>query len=135
VGLEAHDVRFFATPNELRDWFDANHDTATELWVGYYKKSSGRPSVTWSQVVDEALCVGWIDGILRRIDDVSHVQRLTPRRKGSNWSAINVAKVAQLSAEGRMRPAGLAAFARRTEAKAAVYSYERQRPAETKADG
>lgn len=130
---EPHDVRFFATPEELRDWLDANHDTATELWIGYYKKSSGRPSVTWSQVVDEALCVGWIDGILRRIDDVSHVQRLTPRRKGSNWSAINVAKVAQLSAEGRMRPAGLAAFARRTEAKTAVYAYERKPPDEAPA--
>ena len=122
--LEPHDVRFFATPAELRDWFDANHATAPELWLGYYKKASGRPSVDWSQAVDEALCVGWIDGILKRIDAESHVQRFTPRRKGSNWSAINVAKVARLTAEGRMRPAGLAAFEARTDANTAIYSYE-----------
>jgi uncharacterized protein YdeI (YjbR/CyaY-like superfamily) len=125
VSMEPHDVRFFATPAELRDWFDANHVTADELWLGYYKKASGRPSVEWSQVVDEALCVGWIDGVRKSIDDEVSVQRLTPRRKGSNWSAINVAKVATLIEQGRMRPAGLAAFAARTDAKTGVYSYER----------
>jgi uncharacterized protein YdeI (YjbR/CyaY-like superfamily) len=124
VKMEPHDVLFFATPDDLRDWFDANHATTDELWIGYYKKTSGRPSVSWTQVVDEALCVGWIDGVLRRIDEISHVQRLTPRRKGSNWSAINVAKVAELTAQGRMRPAGLAAFAARSDAKTAIYSYE-----------
>ncbi len=125
VSMEPHDVMFFATPAELRDWFDANHLTADELWLGYYKKASGRPSVEWSQVVDEALCVGWIDGVRKRVDDDVSVQRLTPRRKGSTWSAINVAKVAQLTTEGRMRPAGLAAFEARTEGKTAIYSYER----------
>jgi uncharacterized protein YdeI (YjbR/CyaY-like superfamily) len=124
VKMEPHDVLFFATSEDLRDWFDANHATTDELWIGYYKKASGRPSVAWTQVVDEALCVGWIDGVLRRIDEISHVQRLTPRRKGSNWSAINVAKVAELTAQGRMRPAGLAAFAARSDAKTAIYSYE-----------
>jgi uncharacterized protein YdeI (YjbR/CyaY-like superfamily) len=123
--MEPHDVQFFATSDELRDWFDANHATAQDLWLGYYKKGSRRPSVVWTEAVDEALCVGWIDGVLRRVDDVSHVQRFTPRRKGSNWSAINVAKVAALSAQGRMRPAGLAAFEARSEANTAVYSYER----------
>ena len=125
VRMEPHDVRFFATPAELRDWFDANHLTEDELWLGYYKKASGRPSVDWSQVVDECLCVGWIDGVRKSIDDEVSVQRLTPRRKGSTWSAINVAKVATLTEEGRMRPAGLAAFAARTDANTAIYSHER----------
>jgi uncharacterized protein YdeI (YjbR/CyaY-like superfamily) len=124
--MEPHDIRFFSTPEDLRDWFDANHATTDELWIGYYKKASGRPSVSWTEVVDEALCVGWIDGVLRRIDELSHVQRLTPRRKGSNWSAINVAKVADLTVQGRMRPAGLAAFAARSDAKTAIYSYEQE---------
>ena len=106
VKLVPRDVRFFATTSALRDWFDANHETADELWLGYYKKGSGMPSVTWTEAVDEALCVGWIDGVLQRIDDRSHAQRFTPRRKGSNWSAINVAKVATLTEQDRMRPAG-----------------------------
>ena len=124
--LVPHDVQFFATPAELRDWFDANHETAAELWLGQYKKASGRPTVGWSDAVDEALCVGWIDGQLQRIDEISHAQRFTPRRKGSNWSAINVAKVATLTAQGRMRPAGLRAFAARTDAKTGVYAHERE---------
>ena len=125
VKLAPHDVRFFATPSELRDWFDANHATADELWLGYYKKGSGRPSIAWAEAVDEALCVGWIDGQVQRIDDTSHAQRFTRRRKGSTWSQINVAKVATLTAEGRMRPAGLRAFEARTAANTGIYSYER----------
>jgi uncharacterized protein YdeI (YjbR/CyaY-like superfamily) len=124
-GPKPHDVRFFATPGELRDWFDANHETADELWLGYYRKSTGRPSVDWSQAVDEALCVGWIDGVRRSVDETSFVQRFTPRRKGSTWSAINVGKVGALTEEGRMRPAGLAAFGARTDGNTAIYSYER----------
>jgi uncharacterized protein YdeI (YjbR/CyaY-like superfamily) len=120
-----HDILFFAAPEELRDWFDANHETAGELWLGYHRKATGRPSVDWSQAVDEALCVGWIDGVRYRIDETTHAQRFTPRRKGSIWSAINVAKVAALTAEGRMRPAGLVAFEARTPEKTAIYSYER----------
>jgi uncharacterized protein YdeI (YjbR/CyaY-like superfamily) len=123
--LVPHDVEYFTSPAELRDWFDANHETADELWLGYWKKGTGRPSVTWTQAVDEALCVGWIDGVLQRIDHERHAQRFTPRRKGSNWSAINVAKVEQLTAEGRMRPAGMRAFEARTPERTAVYSYER----------
>lgn len=119
-----HDVRFFATPDELRDWFGANHQTADELWLGYYRKSTGYPSVDWPQAVDEALCVGWIDGVRRSVDATSFVQRFTPRRKGSTWSAINVAKVAALTEAGRMRPAGLAAFEARSDANTAIYSYE-----------
>ncbi len=121
---QPHDVRFFATPDELRDWFDANHETADELWLGYSRKSTGRPSVDWSQAVDEALCVGWIDGVRRSVDATSFVQRFTPRRKGSTWSAINVAKVASLTEQGRMRPAGIAAFEARSGANTAIYSYE-----------
>jgi uncharacterized protein YdeI (YjbR/CyaY-like superfamily) len=125
VTFQPHDIRFFATSAELRDWFDANHAVAGELWLGYYKKASGRPSVTWSEAVDEALCVGWIDGVVQRLDESSHVQRFTPRRKGSNWSAVNVAKVATLTAEGRMRPAGIRAFEARVAARTGVYAYER----------
>jgi len=121
-----HDVQFLVTPDELRDWFDANHETATELWLGYFKVSSGRAGLTWSQAVDEALCVGWIDGVRYSLDDATHAQRFTPRRKGSTWSAINVGKVAALIAEGRMRPAGIAAFEARTPEKTAIYSYERE---------
>ena len=123
--LVPHDVQYFNSPDELRDWFDANHQTAGELWLGYWKKGTGRPSVTWTQAVDEALCVGWIDGVLQRVDDQRHAQRFTPRRKGSNWSAINVAKVGRLTEEGRMRLAGLRAFEARTPERTAVYSYER----------
>jgi uncharacterized protein YdeI (YjbR/CyaY-like superfamily) len=123
---QPRDVRFFATPADLRDWFDANHESAGELWLGYYRKATGRPSVDWPQAVDEALCVGWIDGVRYRLDDTSHAQRFTPRRKGSIWSAINVAKVAALNAERRMRPAGLAAFEARTPERTAIYSYERE---------
>ena len=122
---QPHDIRFFATPEELRDWFDANHETANELWIGYYRKATGRPSVDWSQAVDEALCVGWIDGVRRSLDESSFVQRFTPRRKGSTWSAVNVAKVAALTEQGRMRPAGNAAFEARSAANTAIYSYER----------
>jgi uncharacterized protein YdeI (YjbR/CyaY-like superfamily) len=123
---QPRDVRFFATPADLRDWFDANHESADELWLGYYRKSTGRPSVDWPQAVDEALCVGWIDGVRYSLDDTTHAQRFTPRRKGSIWSAINVAKVAALTAERRMRPAGLAAFEARTPERTAIYSYERE---------
>jgi uncharacterized protein YdeI (YjbR/CyaY-like superfamily) len=130
-----HDTRFFATPDDLRVWFDEHHETATELWLGYYRKATGRPSVDWSQAVDEALCVGWIDGVRYRIDDERHAQRFTPRRRGSIWSAVNVRKVAELTAAGRMRPAGIAAFEARTPERTAIYSHERAMasfaPAET----
>ena len=128
------DVHYFASTDELRDWFDANHATATELWLGYYRKSTGRPTITWSQAVDEALCVGWIDSVRYRIDDERSAQRFTPRRAGSTWSAINVAKVASLTAEGRMRPAGLAAYEARDPARTAIYSYERDTAAFTDAE-
>jgi uncharacterized protein YdeI (YjbR/CyaY-like superfamily) len=120
-----HDVQMILTADELRDWFDANHLTADELWLGYPKKSSGIVGLSWSEAVDEALCVGWIDGVRYSIDERTHAQRFTPRRKGSNWSDINVAKVAKLTEQGRMRPAGLAAFEARTPERTGSYSYER----------
>ena len=121
---QPRDIRYFATSEELREWFDANHETAEELWLGYYRKSTGRASVDWSQAVDEALCVGWIDGVRRSLDETSFVQRFTPRRKGSTWSAVNVAKVKALADQGRMRPTGIAAFEARSAANTAIYSYE-----------
>jgi uncharacterized protein YdeI (YjbR/CyaY-like superfamily) len=124
MGEAEPEVHFFASPAELRAWFDANHETAAELWLGYHKKATGRPTVSWSDAVDEAICVGWIDSVRYSMDAERSRQRFTPRRKGSNWSSINIAKVAQLTAEGRIRPAGLAAFEQRSEAKSGVYSYE-----------
>jgi uncharacterized protein YdeI (YjbR/CyaY-like superfamily) len=118
------DVTFFVTPADLRAWFDANHQSVTELLIGFHKVASGRPSVTWPEAVDEALCVGWIDGIRRRIDDSSYSIRFTPRRKRGIWSAINIGRVSELQAAGRMRPAGERAFEARDEARSAIYAYE-----------
>ncbi|HEV8281532.1 MAG TPA: YdeI/OmpD-associated family protein, partial [Candidatus Limnocylindrales bacterium] len=128
------DAIFFETAEQLRDWFDANHATATELWLGSYKKSTGKPSVSWSDAVDEALCVGWIDSVRYSLDADRAAQRFTPRRKGSNWSAINVAKIAELREAGRLRSAGEAAFAQRREDRTAVYSFERLEDAELTAE-
>ena len=115
---------FFATPEELRAWFEENHERATELWVGFHRKGSGVPSITWPEAVDEALCVGWIDGVRKRVDETRYTNRFTPRKPRSNWSAVNIARVAELTREGRMRPAGRRAFEQRSEARSAVYSYE-----------
>ena len=123
------DAIYFTSPEQLRDWFAANHETATELWLGSYKKATGKPTVTWSEAVDEALCVGWIDSVRYSIDAERSAQRFTPRRKGSNWSAVNIAKIKALTDAGRMKPAGLAAFAARTAERSAVYSYERRHEA------
>ncbi|WP_424183694.1 YdeI/OmpD-associated family protein [Actinokineospora sp. G85] len=115
---------FFATPDELRAWFDANHAEATELLVGFGKTGSGVATVTWSEAVDEALCVGWIDGVRRRVDDKTYCIRFTPRKARSTWSAVNIAKVAELTAAGRMRAEGLVAFGRRTPDNSEIYSHE-----------
>jgi uncharacterized protein YdeI (YjbR/CyaY-like superfamily) len=123
------DPIYFESPAALRDWFDTNHATASELWVGQFRKATGRSTVTWSAAVDEALCVGWIDGVRYSVDAERFVQRFTPRRKGSNWSAVNIAKVGELAAQGRMRPAGLAAFEARSDARSGVYSYEQRHKA------
>ena len=121
---------FFADAAALRRWFKKHASTAPELIVGFMKIGSGIPSVTWPESVDEALCVGWMDGVRHRIDDERYQNRFTPRRATSHWSAINIVKVAVLQAEGRMQPAGLAAFARRTEAKSRKAAYEQKTVAE-----
>jgi uncharacterized protein YdeI (YjbR/CyaY-like superfamily) len=120
---------FFPTPADLRAWLVRNHDRETELLVGFYKKGSGKPSITWPELVDEALCFGWIDGIRRGIDDESYTIRLTPRKPTSNWSSVNIRRVGELTKEGRMRPAGVAAFERRSEHRSGIYAYEQRKEA------
>jgi uncharacterized protein YdeI (YjbR/CyaY-like superfamily) len=120
-------VVFFKTPAALQAWFAKNHSTRTELWVGYYKVGTGRPSVTWQESVDEALCCGWIDGVRKRIDDESYKIRFTPRKKGSIWSGVNVRRVKALTAEKRMLPAGLAAFDPKRNYQYGAYSYEQRK--------
>ena len=115
---------FFATPTDFREWLERNHDTAPELLVGFYKKSSGRRSITWPESVDEALCFGWIDGIRRTIDEESYTIRFTPRRPRSYWSAVNLKRVEELLKLGRMRPAGIRAF----EGRDPQRTYSHQRP-------
>lgn len=115
---------YFATPTDFRRWLTRHHKAATELLVGFHKKATGTPSMTWPESVDEALCVGWIDGVRRRVDDARYSIRFSPRRAKSIWSAINIARVKVLAAEGRMRPAGLAAFERRDEKRSRIYAYE-----------
>jgi len=118
---------FFPSPLHLRRWFERNHTTAEALWVGFHRKASGRPSVTWSESVDEALCFGWIDGIRKSVDEISYQIRFTPRRKSSVWSNINIDKAKALIRTGRMRANGLKAFEVRKENKSGIYSYEQRR--------
>jgi uncharacterized protein YdeI (YjbR/CyaY-like superfamily) len=123
------EIRFFDTPNHFRKWLEIHHEDTNELWVGFYKKASGQPSITWPESVDEALCVGWIDGLRKTIDAVSYKIRFTPRKKTSNWSAVNIGRVGELTRLGRMRPAGLKAFALRKEEKSGIYAYENRKSA------
>lgn len=115
---------FFETPADFRKWLEENHQTETELLVGYYKVATKKPSMNWSESVDEALCFGWIDGVRRSIDDDSYCIRFTPRNPKSNWSAVNIKKVEEMIRLGKMTPAGLAAFEKRKEDRSAIYSYE-----------
>lgn len=119
---------FFETADEFRQWLAENHGSAKELLVGFYKVNSGKPSLTWSQAVDQALCFGWIDGIRKSIDVHSYCIRFTPRKSNSIWSTVNLKKVEELTQQGLMQPAGFAAFAQRQAAKSQIYSYE-QAPA------
>src|SRR5579872_5282967 len=121
-------IRFFGTPAQLRAWFDKFHAVETELWIGFHKRATGKPSVTWSESVDEALCVGWIDGIRKRIDADTYKIRFTPRKPTSTWSRINMDKVVALKKAGRMRPAGLKAHDARRPNKVGIYSYEQRAP-------
>jgi uncharacterized protein YdeI (YjbR/CyaY-like superfamily) len=119
-------ITFFSTPAEFRKWLRRHHETEKELWVGFHKKHTGRASMTWPESVDEALCVGWIDGIRKGIDENSYAIRFTPRRRGSIWSAVNIKRATFLINEGRMQASGLAAFNARTENKSGIYSYEQR---------
>jgi len=117
---------FFATPAEFRAWLEEHHATETELLVGFYKKGSGRPSITWPESVDEALCYGWIDGVRRSLGEEAYTIRFTPRQRRSFWSNVNIRRAGELIAEARMRPAGLAAFEGRTGERSGVYSFEQK---------
>lgn len=115
---------FFETPAEFNAWLKANHTKETELLVGFHRKKTGKPTLTWPQSVDEALCYGWIDGRRTGIDEERYMIRFTPRKAKSHWSAVNIARVAELTKEKRMTPAGLRAFELRTEENSNKYSYE-----------
>jgi uncharacterized protein YdeI (YjbR/CyaY-like superfamily) len=121
--------RFFATPAEFGSWLEANHATADELVVGFHKKRTGRPTMTWTESVREALCFGWIDGIRRSLGEEGYTIRFTPRRPRSIWSDRNVRHVEELIAEGRMRPAGLAAYEARSPERTGIYSFEQRHSA------
>ena len=118
-------VKFFKTPSDFRRWLQTYHVKSDGLWVGFHKKATGKSSITWPESVDEALCFGWIDGLRKSVDASRYRIRFTPRRPGSIWSAVNIRRAKALISEGRMAPAGLAAFKRRNEERSVRYSYER----------
>jgi len=124
--VTANQPTFVASPAALRAWLQKHHDRRLELWVGFYKKGSGKASITWPESVDEALCFGWIDGVRKRIDETSYVIRFTPRKRGSIWSSVNVKRVAELTGLGLMQPDGIRAFEDRKEGKSGIYSYEQK---------
>lgn len=117
---------FFDSALSFRKWLEANSQMESEILVGFYKVGTGKPSMTWSESVDEALCFGWIDGVRRSIDHEGYCIRFTPRNPKSNWSAVNIAKVEELIRLGKMTPEGLTAYQKRLEIRSAIYSYENQ---------
>jgi uncharacterized protein YdeI (YjbR/CyaY-like superfamily) len=121
--------QFFASPSAWRAWLEKNHAHTSELWVGFYKRASGRPSITWPESVDGALCFGWIDGVRKSIDDLSYKIRFTPRKSRSIWSAINIKRATELSKLGLMHSAGLAAFEKRAGDRSVIYAYEQRKTA------
>lgn len=129
--MEPH---FFATQEDFRKWLDTNNKKETELLVGFYKVGSGKPSMTWPQSVDQALCYGWIDGVRRSLNEDSYTIRFTPRKPSSIWSAINIDKMDVLIAKNLVTPEGLAAYAKRTESKSRIYSHERTEDAQLSAE-
>jgi uncharacterized protein YdeI (YjbR/CyaY-like superfamily) len=120
---------FFAKQSEFHTWLEKNHDMDPEIWVGFYKKSSGKPSITWQESVDEALCFGWIDSVRRSVNDTSYANRFTRRKARSTWSAVNINRANELIRLGLIQPAGLKAFEQRTDERSAIYSYEQRRSA------
>jgi len=119
------DIVFFASPLEFKNWLEKNHSHSSELWVGFYKKGSKKPSITWPESVDQALCYGWIDGIRKSIDENSYTIRFTPRNPKSIWSAVNINRVGELNNLGLMQPSGIEVFEKRDEKRAQLYSFER----------
>jgi uncharacterized protein YdeI (YjbR/CyaY-like superfamily) len=126
MGSAAMKIKYFKSANDFRRWLEKNHASIQELWVGYYKKSSQQPSMTWPESVDEALCFGWIDGIRKSVDDLRYTIRFTPRRPGSIWSAVNIKRARELSDKGLLKPPGMAAFEARKENRSGIYSYEQR---------
>ena len=124
---------YFTSPIKFHQWLEKHHATATELLVGFYKKSSSKPSITYQEALDEALCFGWIDGIRKSVDEERYTIRFTPRKPISNWSNVNIKRMKELIAAGRVQPAGLAAFEARTAEKSSVYTYE-NRPQQLSAE-
>lgn len=120
-------IKYFRTPADLRSWFEKNHATKREQWIGYYKKDSGMPSITWPESVDQALCFGWIDGVRKSVDDKRYVIRFTPRRTTSIWSAINIKRVKELKKLNLMKREGLMLFEQRDGTKSNRYSFEQRK--------
>lgn len=118
--------KFFASPDAFREWLESHHETERELWVGFYKKATGIPSITWPEAVDQALCFGWIDGVRKSLDADSYTNRFTPRKATSTWSEVNRKRVEELTALGLMRPAGIRAHKARTAANSGIYGYEQK---------
>lgn len=127
--MQAGPVLFFDESRAWREWLERNHQTARDLWVGFHKRSSGKPSITWPESVDVALCFGWIDGIRKSIDDASYKIRFTPRKARSTWSNVNIKRVQELSKRGLMHAAGLKAFEERDQARSGIYSFEQRKGA------
>lgn len=128
ISMSELSPKFFKTPPDFRKWLDANHAKSKELWVGFYKKNSGKPSIDWPESVDEALCFGWIDGVRKSIDEECYKIRFSPRKPSSIWSAVNNRNVERLIKEKRMQPAGLKAYEARKEYRSGIYSYEQRSP-------
>jgi len=126
MGSATMKIKYFKSAHDFRKWLEKNHATMQKLWVGYCKKSSQQPSMTWPESVDEALCFGWIDGIRKSVDDLRYTIRFTPRRRGSIWSAVNIKRARELSDQGLMKPPGMAAFDARKENRSGIYSYEQR---------
>jgi uncharacterized protein YdeI (YjbR/CyaY-like superfamily) len=127
-------LHFFSSPPEWRAWLEQHHDQFQELWVGFYKRDSGKPSITWPEAVDGALCFGWIDGVRKSVDENSYTIRFTPRKPRSTWSAINIKRMAALKKLGLVHNAGLQAFQRRTADRSAIYAYEQRKGAKLTAE-
>lgn len=134
TSLKAPRPKFFASPAEWRAWLETHHRDSEELWVGFYKRNSGRPSITWPEAVDGALCFGWIDGVRKSLDPLSYKIRFTPRKPRSIWSAFNIKRTKELSRLGLMHAAGLEAFAKRGDDRSAIYSYEQRKTAKLPAE-